>query len=470
MNKQYVLVYSAILGGIFLFTLGLPVDLDLGWHLRYGEHVYTTGHLLRQNIISSVWPDYIWVQASWGYDLLLVPLFHTFGFIGLSVTAALLTTLTFALLTWSKRAAPAHFLILLAIIFVAHTQPMFIAGIRAQTVSAVLMALSLVLYTSARFRYTPLLFLIWANMHGGFFLGLLILWGLWIVSWLTGQKDAKRGWILIVSTLTPLLNPYGLTLYTESLRHATNTNIASVGEWTPLLSAPFEASIVVIVSFLTCIALYMHNRKKSFPAICILIVLTWLALSAIRFIIPFGIVVTFVLSHYVSDTLPSTHRIIKKILPIFLLCIVCIDVLFTQKYFVLPDTRLAHFNWHTYCQTLGTCSEPLTLALRTSLPRSNGFNTYNWGGYLSYRVPETKLFVDGRMTAWQQNGNYPPIEDAERVVVEKQPITWTRLDSTYHFTWAIVPTNAPIAGYLTSHPQWQMHATDNQFTLFIRKP
>ena len=30
------------------------------------------------------------------------------------------------------------------------------------------------------------------------------------------------------------------------------------------------------------------------------------------------------------------------------------------------------------------------------------FNYYNWGGYLIWRYPSEKVFIDGRMVSWQE--------------------------------------------------------------------
>ena len=42
-----------------------------------------------------------------------------------------------------------------------------------------------------------------------------------------------------------------------------------------------------------------------------------------------------------------------------------------------------------------------------TLPLSkNLFNEYGWGGYLIWKLPERRLFIDGRMPSWRQHGNF----------------------------------------------------------------
>lgn len=449
--------------GAFVFSLGLPVDLDLGWHLRYGEYFYTTGHILRENIISSVWPDYTWVQASWGYDILLYPLFRMLEFPGLSVAAALTSVLIFGIITWRKRFSHTLFLIFLAILFISHTQPLFIAGLRAQTVSALFFALALWVYEEKRNRWLPLIVWLWANLHGGFVLGLGVLWVLWL-----GHREKRSGFWLCLASVIPILNPYGLALYRESFIHATNTSIASIGEWTPLFSSPLESTIALTVALIAAIATIVGKGKSSYTYLLVLGILTWLSQSAIRFIIPFGIFTTYLIAQAGERLGRILPRSLRYCSVAGIILIAVFDLLVSHKYFLLPDTRLIGFTWDTYCSVLGTCSEPISQKLNAARPSGNGFNTYNWGGYLSYRVPSIKTFVDGRMTAWQRNGTTPPIDDAERVTVEKDPITWRRLDSQYHFTWAIVPDQSPIAKYLHQDTKWKRETMDGMYTLFLK--
>src|SRR5438105_3209384 len=80
---------------VFLASLYLPSDPDLGWHLKYGEYFLTHHQVLRDNIFSTMMPPYHWANGSWGTDLLTYIIFHWGGFFGLTIASALLVTLTF---------------------------------------------------------------------------------------------------------------------------------------------------------------------------------------------------------------------------------------------------------------------------------------------------------------------------------------------------------------------------------------
>src|SRR3989344_7900383 len=80
---------------VFLSSLNLPTDPDLGWHLKYGEYFFKTGKILRDNIFSTMMPDYNWVNHSWVSDLILYQAFYKLGFFGVTLLGAMLVTFTF---------------------------------------------------------------------------------------------------------------------------------------------------------------------------------------------------------------------------------------------------------------------------------------------------------------------------------------------------------------------------------------
>ena len=54
---------------VFIFSINLPTDPDLGWHLKYGQYFFKTGEILRENIFSTMMPYYNWVNHSWASDV-----------------------------------------------------------------------------------------------------------------------------------------------------------------------------------------------------------------------------------------------------------------------------------------------------------------------------------------------------------------------------------------------------------------
>lgn len=476
--KYLILIY------LILFTIQPPLDLDLGWHLRYGEYFFQTGRVLKDNIISYIWPDYQWVQASWGYDLLVYQIFNHFGFLGISLSASSITLLIFVLITRPSNRFSFWQYFFLASLFLILTAPLYAAGLRSQTPSALLFAITLLIASQALKGFTkalfflPIIFLIWANLHGGFALGLLLLLVMWLADGILLLKERKLnkrwsslGIILGLSILTPLINPWGIRIYEETLKHSSNLNLTSIREWQPLTSMSFEAAVTAVILMLLVTISFLNRRKINLPYLAALIVSGYFAFSAIRFLIPFGIMATY----FVSQNIDSIGW--KRILPtylswclkIVLILIITADLLIFRRYFILADPQIINFSWSSYCQTLDSCSEEITQLMLKDPPKGNGYNFYDYGGYLSWRVPQVKTFLDGRMAAWEKNDQAPPLNLGDQLVLSDSPIPFINLDNQYHFRWAIIPSDSRIVNYLDSlikSGSWQKVYSDQYFTYY----
>jgi hypothetical protein len=44
--------------------------------------------------------------------------------------------------------------------------------------------------------------------------------------------------------------------------------------------------------------------------------------------------------------------------------------------------------------------------LKTQPLSDNMLNEYGWGGYLIWKLPERKVFIDGRMPSWREDGQF----------------------------------------------------------------
>jgi len=487
---------------LFLFALQPARDLDLGWHLRYGEYFFQTGQVLKDNLLSFVWPNYHWVQASWGFDLLVYQIFSHWSFWGLSLAGACLATLIFFLLASPLAKLSVLQLLLLELIYLPLGFLLYYQGLRSQTVSAFLFTLTLIVGYSwlgpNRVRIPserlsllllPLLFLVWANLHGGFILGLLVL----ILAWATHgvliavKRRRKLAWktlpekswifvglLLLLSLFTPLINPWGLRIYEETVKHATNLNLASTGEWMPLAVGPPEILLPFIIVTLLVLALgILRKESLHLPYLVSFAVVTLLALGAVRFLIPWTIMAVYFLAKYSGKTHLAILRYasVKTLGSLFVVGIIALDLLLTKRFFFLPTERLVHFSWSDYCQPT-LCSEALTQKMLADPPPSIGYHPGSMGGYLSWRVPQVKTFIDGRMAAWESNGQTPPVTaQTEPVLNERYPVTFIKFDNQYHFHWAIVPINSNIKAYLdilVKNHLWEQRYEDQIYSYYVK--
>ena len=49
--------------------------------------------------------------------------------------------------------------------------------------------------------------------------------------------------------------------------------------------------------------------------------------------------------------------------------------------------------------------------LQIEMPKGNIFSEYGWGGYLNWKLPQKRVFIDGRMPSWKWEANIPGEEN-----------------------------------------------------------
>lgn len=490
-------IKPGILLFLFIISLRPPLDLDLGWHLKYGEYFFKNGHVLMENIYSSVWPGYPWVQASWGYDLLLYQIYNHFGFFGISLAGALTTVLIFYLITKPLKNPTFFILLLLLFVFVTQAGALYQAAFRSQTPSAlvftiILISVSAKLLFQSKSRLIsflyyalPLQFLIWANLHGGFLLGFVIIGLIWISIGIllilnfvkntqfipiTYKTYVLFSLLIFISFLVTFINPWDIRLHLESLRHSTNPNLMLIEEWQPRIYYPFDAILTGLVAIFTFFTALKRKKATDIPYLVAFSGMTYFAFSANRFALPFGIMSVYYLSH----SIPSVKFLYKntyQTLFIFIsILLIAIDLIGYQRFFYIPDPRITQFNWEYYCDILQDCSNGITKIMQENPPSGNGIHPYNYGGYLIWNMPQIKVFVDGRMAAWQDDdGKTPPVYEVTGLADNSAPLFFTKLNPHYNFKWAIVYTNTPLQTYLenqTASGKWIQQYQDKFYSYY----
>lgn len=143
----------------------------------------------------------------------------------------------------------------------------------------------------------PLLFALWANMHGSFAVGLMVMGchaaGVVFHSALEHREFGKvtqdphvRRWIWLteLTILATLANPYGLDLLIETARFGRNENLRDVMEWLPLKLIDFEGLQFLGALFVSFFVI-RHSRGRFHAAeVMLMFALIVLMASTVRMI------------------------------------------------------------------------------------------------------------------------------------------------------------------------------------------
>lgn len=101
---------------------------------------------------------------------------------------------------------------------------------------------------------------------------------------------------------------------------------------------------------------------------------------------------------FYDNLLKLEKRIVTAYFYIFAISAVFLTSIFVQ----LPKTHALNSSWEIYCKN-GLREMPCNAVeyiKNKKIEKLNIFSHYEWGGFLEWRSPENKYFVDGRMPAW----------------------------------------------------------------------
>lgn len=427
---------------IFIIFLLPTTDPDFGWQFRCGQEFLTKGEICAKNAFSVLLPNYKSAYPILVYPTILALVFERFGFWGLSVLNTLVITTTYAFLFYAIKNNNFQ-----KMVFILASIPLswvvFSLGLRSQLFSILFFSLTLFIISKirngkARFGFfLPLLFILWANTHGGIAFGFLLILIL-IVEQLAKQKwkaSLQTILLLISSFLASLINPFGFRIYQEILIHLKTPLNTLIAEWVP--PSPLHSFFLIsILLLLFSSALFsLISSKKTLPLFPLLsvFIFAFFALSARRNL-PFAYSSLFFL--YFEST-KSSFLMPKKYIPSFLPTLLLIIGVLIVSFLNLPKTLRMNTNWSTFCNESSVVYPCRAVEfLKNQKPEGNIFNTYEWGGFIIWQLPKFKVFVDGRMPAWQHpSGKSPYTIFLE--VIQASP-GWEKTIQNYKINWLLI--------------------------------
>jgi len=222
-------------------TAANPADPDLWHRLAVGEFLRQTGHFPAGDTFSYLADFRRIADHEWGGALIFYAAWTWAG--GGAIVALKIVTLavTMAFLVFAggqdRQALLAAFyaVVLLALL------PSFQSTLRCMAFTNLIFALWLYWFQlERRGRLVPVwayvvTMILWANLHGGFVVGLLWLLGVTLVRWAQGEGDEAKKWAarLALCGAATLINPFGAQLGVSTIR-ALFTTRRGFDEWAPV--------------------------------------------------------------------------------------------------------------------------------------------------------------------------------------------------------------------------------------------
>lgn len=324
-----------------------------------------------------------------------------------------------------------------------------------------------------------LLFAIWANLHGGFVFGLILiaiyLCGHALEYALGNNRDVELhrirqlGVMLGSGFLGTLLNPHFLALHRHVLDFfgqgflLDNTNEFLSPDFHHLFGKILLAALLGMIALLACLRTRLHGTH-----LLVILAMTYFVLQAQRNVQLFGVVVVPILASLADPAwrrLPDWRGIkavfqrdapLGRTFPYVMLMLAAFGLLAVGRGRLLGAEIIPN--------SVSPEVFPVAVVRRARAEHLEGhiYHSFIWGGYLIYAWPEQKVFIDGGtdfygpelLKTWMDIGGRAPY--------------WRDSLAAWNITLALVQPTSAFAHDLLREPGWRLHDCDVTAVLLER--
>jgi hypothetical protein len=469
------LLVAVLFVAIFAMAVRSPTDTDTWWHLKSGQLMWETGHVLRADPFSHTVAGNPWIDHGWLVQILLWAVYQWLGLGGLALLLAATVTAAMALVYYQCEGRP------------------FVWAMRPQIGSFLLAAL--VAYLLHRYKHTgntrllwlmPLLVAVWVNCHGGFVIA-FVLMGCYLVGEALNRLLAPTSpqaalgplaMAALASIPAVLLNPNTVKMIPYAFQTVSIGPLQDfIQEWAApdFHNAQFHPFIWLLL--LTLGAMGLSRQRADWTDLTLVGVFGYMGLLAARNTALFALVASPVLARHAVEAigdlalnprlswlgaLTHTHPPPRPPRPLALLNILLLILVLAGA-----GTKVGLDLAHLREAAVWGQGLPLDAAAYLSEHDLPGkmFNTYNWGGYLIWSLyPGVPVFVDGRTDLYALHSE---VLDDYAVVHWVRP-GWHQILDRYDIGFVITERSGLLDTLLAETGGWQATYQDEMAVIYVR--
>lgn len=460
-SNTFIYILLAFASLVFATKCG-SYDFDLYARLIVGENFIENGTFLYKDFLSYT-PTHIWYDHEWGSSLVFYWLLKHFGpggFIWFQATMLFLTCFwIIKTQRLQKHAFPTSiaFMLLFLILF-SHLNP---ALVRCHMFSFMFYAMFLYFLEKTRHKNSNILWLvpfitvIWNNLHGGVVSGLGMIFIYMLGAILTKKAWAKYFWVLAISSLALMINPYGIEYLTFLVSANTKTR-TFITEWWNVFSGRhviyyFPSFIYTAIALLIPIASFIKTRKFDLIKLMALIVVTYLGCKHVKLL---SISVITMASLYYNEIISLFEKCKVKILNKFATGLIILSLMY------IPFMRI-----NTPRVEITKLPVAEVEFLLTNKIKGNLLTAFGLGSYCTYKLyPQNLLYMDGRYEEVYYDREFEALMNYERVLPD-----WENVLTLYPTEILMPEINLPVFKELKNHPDWKLIYQGPVCGIFVKK-
>jgi hypothetical protein len=455
---------------LFLFFIGdlLLQDSDTYWHIRIGQWIIDHAGVPYSDFYSFTRSGSPWMSNAWLSQVLYATAYAHAGWAGPVALASLATaaTLVIFLNLIESCFEPVHRVLLALLAFVLFS-PHLLARPHVLALP-VMVAWAGGLIRAVDQRSPPPWFqlplmAVWANLHGGFVLGLALIAPIALEA-LWQSEDGRRfavakQWSLfaIAALFASCCTPYLHNTLTAAAKIINLGPVLTlVSEWRPAdfsTFGPFEAALLGLIG------LALHRGVVlSLPRIALLLLLTHMALSHVRSIEVFAFLVPLAMARPFRDQaappIPADAidtRVSSLVSTLGVLAVIGGSLALTQVYKAHHDFAFART--HSPAAALDTLRQHQATRI---------FNDYQFGGFLI--ANDIPTFIDGRAELYGEDFMINYLRAVEGHSLDQV----AGLLDEFHVDATLLSPDRPAALFLDHMPGWTRLYADDVAVIHVR--
>ena len=476
----FLLAYSLIL----IFSPVLLHDGDTLWHVHIGQWILDHAGVPTVDFYSYTASGKPWISSQWLSEIIFAIAFKAGGWRAVAILtaascAAVVAFVCFYLLQHLRFSVAIGWTALTAAAISMH----FLA--RPHIFSYIVLVLWSINLLNAYddencslpswLTLTPLM-IVWANLHGSFTLGLLLLDIFAACCFFQSLvlHDYPKCWRLVavvaVVTVSAFITPYGFSPVSLTVKLlGMKGTISRLSEWRSLDFQQYWPQLVCMVATLSAIAAFGIRLRG--PRLLVFIVITYLGFSYARGLVIFFLLAPIILARpgaacasYLAPQIfdPEAAKNAKALDPILsflrersvailasgaaLAAIITVSIWLRQD--IVPSASMA--------------PKAAIDFVRREHISGNVFNSYQFGGYLivsgipTFVDSRAELFGDAFLGRYLDTVNLVDIADA-----------FDTLDQ-YKVNWVLLLPAEPLTKALMQSPRWEKVFADDYSFVFVR--
>jgi hypothetical protein len=456
--------------GIYaLFLLAgnrLLIDPDTMWQITVGQWIIDHRAVPETDVYSFTMRGQPWISTQWLAQVLFAKAYAISGWSGPVVLAATAIAATFALLAkfLSRHLSESTTLVFIAAAL-ALTVPHLLARPHVLALPIMVMWVGELIAAADRrgapsFRLLPLMAL-WANLHGGFVFGLVLVAPIALDAVLNAEVKSRKSLILrwggfgIAALVASCCTPYGWNSLLASQKIlALGSALPLIMEWKPAdfgSLGPFELCLLLAIG----LALW---RGVTLPPLRIVLLLGLLhmALAQGRAAEILALLAPLILAAPLAKQLSGTEAANSAAAPMRGVLVAGVAVALVAGTFVYASVH--RFEPHS------RGSPVAAVAALKKLNLARVFNDYDFGGYLI--ANGVAPFIDGRTELYGEK--FFVEHNAASGLME--PENLFRLLDRYKIEATLMRTQSAATRLLDHMDGWQKVYADDIATIHLRKP